>query len=219
MSRIVNAAALAGLAALMSAAAGAQGLGDTAAALGQNTANPPKWLSSTSESGLYLGPDGFSQGTRSESSVKLGDGLTVGVFSSLSTAPAGGAINGLGGGSLMDPLGRWGALNTGLNGLSPVAGSPSASTFGGRLTKDLGGGLSVNFAGGVTRDPTGGYYLGPRGSLNMNPGGEVSTSVGGGMSMDLGGGSSFSVSGTMSRSSANGFSMGRCNGLTTGFCR
>lgn len=219
MSRMVNAAALAGLMTLISAAASAQGLGDNATPLAQNATNAPKWLSSTSESGLYLGPDGFSRGTRSETSANLGDGLTLGIFSSLSTAPAGGSMYGLGGGSLMEPLGRWdtglhSALNAGPgDGLNPVGGRSVTSTFGGQLSKDLGGGLSVNFIGGVTRNPAGGYYLGPRGSLNMNPGGELSTSVGGGMSMDLGGGSSLSVSGTMTRNS------GRCNGLTIGFCR
>ena len=226
MSRLVNAAALAGLVTLISAAAGAQGASDNVLPLGQTATDAPKWLSTTTESGLYLGPNGFSRGARSETSVKLGDGLSAGIFSSLSTPPAGAATNGLGGRSLTDPVGH---LQTGFYsasngapgyGLNPLTGNPAASTFGGRVSQDLGGGLSVNFVGGVTRDTANGYYLGPRGSLNMNPGSDVSASFGGGMSMDFGGGSSLSISGTMSKGSAGAFSMGRCNGLTAGgFCR
>jgi hypothetical protein len=226
MNRI--AAAVAGVMSLISAAAGAQSLSGFGAPADPNA---PKWLSTESQSGLYLGPNGFSQATRNETSVKLGSGLSVGLFSSSSTAP--------GGGSIMDPVGSWstgyhGALHTGFgntgfgDGLNPVAGNALTSTFGGRLSKDLGSGVSVSFVGGVTRDPAGGFYLGPRGALmnsgnmnsgNMNSSGALSTSMGGEMSMDLGGGSSFSVGASMSRSSSGAFTMGRCAGLTAGLCR
>jgi hypothetical protein len=221
------ATAVAGVMTLMSAAAGAQGLSGFGTPADPNAANAPKWLSTESHSDLYLGPNGFSQGSHSETSVKLGSGLSVGVFSSLSNTP--------GGGSLTAPLGRWSTgfqdtLNNGVgnnrfgntgfgDGLNPVAGSPLTSTFGGRLSQDLGSGVSVSFVGGVTRDPAGGFYLGPRGGLNMSSGSALSTSVGGEMSMDLGGGSSFSVGASMSRSSSGAFTMGRCAGLTIGLCR
>jgi len=197
MNRLIKIAVFAGLVALFSAAANAQALNNYGTLSSQNSATSPTWLNYETHNGLYTALDGrLFTGTSSASSVNLGAGLSVGMFSAFSNNPGSElstlSVDRL---ALAPANGLYGAGSY----LNPSA--PLTSSFGGQVSMDLGKGLSLNVVGGFTRSPNASFYGDP---FYMTSGERVSSSVGAGMSMDLGHGSSLSITGGVSKSSTGG---------------
>ena len=196
MDRMIRITVLTGFAILAVATAHAQ-VSYNYANFGAMDPSAPLFRPYTSSySGFYLGPDGGPHsGTVNAYSMNLGRGVSMGLFTTMSNAPA---IN-FSGFAGNNALQSFGSVPTNYaNGpyFDSAVGGPS--TVSGQLSLGLGGGVSMNFLGGVSRAPGSGLYFGPGSGLDNR----TYTTVGTGFSFDFGRGGKLSVSGSMSSASS-----------------
>jgi len=202
---MIRITALTGFVVLAAASAHAQGWYNYAIPGGLAPANAPSRPNNDSYSGLYLGPDGeFRSGSVHTFSMDLGDGISMGLFTTVSNSPALPAI--------LVPGFAGGITTNYANGLylDPAVGSPS--NVSGRLSVALGGGLSMDFLGGLSRWPG---NFGPGSGFENS----MSTTVGTGFSMNFGHGGTLSLTGSVSRGFGPGFSARPCSSLSIAACR
>jgi hypothetical protein len=157
---------------------------------------------SSTYNGLFTGPGGeLYSGTVNTYSMNLGNGISMSMFSSTATGPAG-TVSGFAGGPFVPGFAATIPTNyaDGLY-LNPALSGPSS--VAGRMSMDLGHGFSLDFLGGVSRGQ-GGYYPGPGYGLDSR----MSTTFGTGFSMDFGHGGRLSIIGSMSQGSGPAASCG-----------
>jgi hypothetical protein len=202
MDRMIRITALTGFVILAAATAHAQGWFTYAISGGPDPASAPFRPNYNSYSGFYVGPGGeLRPGSANTFSMNFGDGVSMGMFTSLSKVPVLN-LSGLPGNSLVQSFA--GTVTTNYaNGsyFDPAVGM--VSTVSGRLSLGLGGGLSMDFLGGVSKGPGNGFYFGPGSGFDNH----MSTTVGTGFSLNFGRGGTLSVIGSMS-SVPRGFGAG-----------
>lgn len=160
--------------------------------------------------GLFTSPGGgLYSGTVHAFSANLGNGVSLGLFTSFSGGPAG-ELSGLPGSTLVPGFAGSVATNY-ANGLYLNPSVTMASNVSGRMSVNLGGGLSMDFLGGFSQGPGNGFYFGPGYGLDSR----TSASVGAGFSMNFGHAGTLSVIGGVSS-----FGSARpCGPVFVGACR
>src|SRR5215471_11120396 len=191
MNRMMRVAALTGFVILTAAAAHAQGAYNSYGIFGgTDPASPPFQMNTNSYSGFYVGADGSLQsGTVSASSMNLGHGVSMGLFTAVPNA----AFSGFAGNGLIQSYP--GSLPTNfLNRTYFDSAASMPSNVAGQVSVGLGRGLSMNFLGGVSRAPGSGFYFGPGSAFNNR----TFTTVGAGFSFNFGRAGTLSVTGSVS---------------------
>jgi hypothetical protein len=196
MDRMIRITALMGLATLAVASAHAQVSYDYANFGAMDPSAPLYRPYTSSYSGFYLGPDGgLHSGTVSAYFMNLGRGVSMGLFTTVSNAPA---INfsAFAGNNAFQSFGSVPTNYANGRYFDSAAGGPSSVS--GQLSLGLGGGVSMNFLGGVSRSPGSEFYFGPGSGFNNR----TYTTFGTGFSFDFGRGGKLSMSGSMSSASS-----------------
>lgn len=184
--------ALTGCVFLISATAQAQGWYNYAVPA-PDTARAASQPESMTYRGLLTGPGGeLYSGSVRTFSTNLGNGVSLGLFTSVSDGAAG-ELSGIPGSSLVP--GFAGTVTTNYaNGFYLNPAVTMASNVSGRMSVNLGGGLSMDFLGGLSRGPANGFYFGPGYGLDSR----TSASVGAGFSMNFGHAGTLSIIGGVS---------------------
>src|SRR5262249_53583181 len=144
MDRMIRIAVLTGFVVLTAAGAHAQGLFTNYGILGgPDPASPPFQANTNTYSGFYTGPDGLLRsGTVNASSMNLGSGVSVQLFTSFSNAP-GVNFSGFGGNGFVQSFPGNVPTNF-INRPYFDSAANGPSNVAGQLSIGLGGGLSMN---------------------------------------------------------------------------